>query len=45
MKKWLGKFGNVFVLSILGLAVTNLNAACMFWAHQPEVPECLRDSE
>lgn len=43
MKKLVEKMNQVFMVAIFGLALTNLSSACMFWAHQPEVPKCLQE--
>lgn len=45
MKNCFKKMNQVFVMAVLGLAVTNLSSACMFWVHQPEVPNCLRETD
>lgn len=31
------------IVSVLGLAMLNLSTCCMFWSHQPKVPESLLD--
>lgn len=41
MKKLKKLMGSTFIMSVLGLAMLNLSTCCMFWSHQPKVPESL----
>ncbi|WP_084388764.1 cyclic lactone autoinducer peptide [Fusibacter sp. 3D3] len=43
MKMLLSKMNQIFMVTIFGLALANLNSACMAWSHQPEVPKCLQE--